>query len=44
VAIVMDGNRRFATSHNLAKERGHAFGADKLMEAGAYTRSLFSST
>ena len=32
VAIVMDGNRRFAASRNLAKESGHAFGADKLME------------
>ena len=32
VAIVMDGNRRFARSRNLRRELGHAHGADKLLE------------
>jgi undecaprenyl diphosphate synthase len=32
VAIVMDGNRRFAQSRNLRREAGHTFGADKLLE------------
>ena len=32
VAIVMDGNRRFAASRNMRRERGHEFGAEKLLE------------
>jgi len=32
VAIVMDGNRRFAASRNMRRENGHKFGADKLLE------------
>ena len=32
VAIVMDGNRRFAQSRNMDRERGHKFGADKLLD------------
>ena len=32
VAIVMDGNRRFAASRNLRRERGHEFGAEKLLD------------
>jgi ditrans,polycis-polyprenyl diphosphate synthase len=32
VAIVMDGNRRFARSRNLRRAEGHEHGADKLVE------------
>lgn len=31
VAVVMDGNRRFARSRNFSQTRGHEFGADKLI-------------
>jgi ditrans,polycis-polyprenyl diphosphate synthase len=30
IAIVMDGNRRFAQEHNYERARGHSLGADKL--------------
>jgi len=30
VAIIMDGNRRFATAHSMAKHEGHSFGLQKL--------------
>ena len=32
VAIVMDGNRRFAESRSIHRARGHEHGADKLVE------------
>ena len=32
IAIVMDGNRRFAKSRSLHRARGHEHGADKLVE------------
>ena len=32
VAIIMDGNRRFAKNHNLQKIEGHKSGFDKLVE------------
>ena len=32
LAIVMDGNRRFAREHNFDRARGHALGADKLFD------------
>lgn len=32
LAIVMDGNRRFAREHNFERARGHFLGADKLFE------------
>ncbi|KAK9825746.1 hypothetical protein WJX74_003947 [Apatococcus lobatus] len=33
VAIIMDGNRRFATGRQLARQEGHTFGYRKLEEA-----------
>ncbi len=30
VAIIMDGNRRYATKHSKAKHEGHSSGLDKL--------------
>lgn len=32
IAIVMDGNRRFAREHNFERARGHTLGADKLFD------------
>jgi len=32
VAIIMDGNRRFAQKNNYAREEGHLHGFDKLAE------------
>ncbi|CAF1291199.1 unnamed protein product [Rotaria sordida] len=32
IAIVMDGNRRFAREHNFERSRGHTLGADKLFD------------
>ena len=32
IAIVMDGNRRFARDHNFERARGHALGANKLFD------------
>jgi ditrans,polycis-polyprenyl diphosphate synthase len=32
VAIIMDGNRRFARTHNIKKIEGHLYGFDKLIE------------
>ncbi|CAF1059387.1 unnamed protein product [Rotaria magnacalcarata] len=32
IAIVMDGNRRFAREHNFERARGHSLGADKLFD------------
>ena len=32
VAIVMDGNRRFAKSRSIHRARGHEHGADKLVD------------
>src|SRR5438132_12085471 len=33
IAIIMDGNRRFATKHHKDKHEGHSFGLKKLEEA-----------
>lgn len=33
VAIIMDGNRRFAKNHKMQKIEGHMSGFDKLVEA-----------
>jgi len=33
IAIIMDGNRRFATKGSLEKHEGHAFGLQKLENA-----------
>lgn len=33
IAIIMDGNRRYAKNHNLQKIEGHKSGFDKLVEA-----------
>ena len=40
VAIVMDGNRRFAETRGLRKERGHEFGAEKLLEVLEWSLAL----
>ncbi len=40
LAIIMDGNRRYATSLGLAKEKGHTLGYKKLTEVAAWTRKL----
>lgn len=32
VAIIMDGNRRFAREHNMKKIEGHVSGFEKLVE------------
>lgn len=33
IAIIMDGNRRFATGKNMEKHEGHSFGLKKLEES-----------
>lgn len=38
LAIIMDGNRRYATSLGLAKEKGHALGYKKLIEVATWAR------
>ncbi|ACO67719.1 predicted protein, partial [Micromonas commoda] len=40
VAIVMDGNRRFAETRGLRKESGHEFGAEKLLEVLEWSLAL----
>jgi undecaprenyl diphosphate synthase len=40
LAIIMDGNRRYATSLGLPKEKGHALGYKKLTEVSAWTRKV----
>ena len=40
VAIVMDGNRRFAETRGLRKERGHEFGAEKLLDVLEWSLAL----
>lgn len=40
VAIIMDGNRRFATKHNQQKHMGHVSGLNKLEEAMAWCLEL----
>lgn len=40
VAIVMDGNRRFAREHNFERARGHALGADKLFDVCQWCHDL----
>lgn len=40
VAIIMDGNRRFAKKTNVEKKEGHSKGFDKLAEALLWCREL----
>jgi undecaprenyl diphosphate synthase len=40
LAIIMDGNRRYATSLGLPKEKGHALGYKKLIQVAEWTRKL----
>jgi undecaprenyl diphosphate synthase len=40
VAIIMDGNRRFATKQNRDKHEGHAFGLKKLEDSMEWSLEL----
>jgi ditrans,polycis-polyprenyl diphosphate synthase len=40
IAIVMDGNRRFAREHNFERAHGHALGADKLFDVCRWCHDL----
>lgn len=40
VAVIMDGNRRFAELRGLGKEKGHEFGAEKLLEVLQWSLAL----
>jgi len=40
IAIVMDGNRRFANEHHFDRARGHALGADKLFDVCQWCHDL----
>ena len=40
IAIIMDGNRRWARSHNLPIKLGHKKGADKLEEMAKYANKI----
>jgi ditrans,polycis-polyprenyl diphosphate synthase len=40
IAIVMDGNRRFAREHNYERAHGHALGADKLFDVCRWCHDL----
>jgi tritrans,polycis-undecaprenyl-diphosphate synthase [geranylgeranyl-diphosphate specific] len=40
VAIIQDGNRRYASSQGLLREEGHRHGADRTEEVLEWTRSL----
>ena len=40
IAIVMDGNRRFASEHHFDRARGHTLGADKLFEVCQWCHDL----
>ena len=40
LAIIMDGNRRYASSLGLPKEKGHTLGYKKLTEVACWTRAL----
>lgn len=40
VAIIMDGNRRYAVSQNQEKHKGHATGLQKLSEALVWCKAL----
>ena len=40
IAIIMDGNRRWAREHNLPVKMGHKKGADKLREIAKYANKI----
>ena len=40
VAIIMDGNRRFARKNNYARAQGHLLGFDKLAEVRVFGKSF----
>ncbi|UJR13930.1 hypothetical protein I4U23_000935 [Adineta vaga] len=40
IAIVMDGNRRFAREHNFERARGHTLGADRLFDVCQWCHDL----
>ena len=40
IAIVMDGNRRFAREHNVERAEGHSLGANKLFEVCQWCHDL----
>ena len=40
IAIVMDGNRRFAQEHHVDRARGHALGAEKLFDVCQWCHDL----
>lgn len=40
IAIIMDGNRRYATKQNKEKHEGHSFGLKKLEDAMGWSLEL----
>jgi ditrans,polycis-polyprenyl diphosphate synthase len=40
IAIIMDGNRRYAESYNMDRMHGHSRGLDKLVEVILYRTSI----
>jgi undecaprenyl diphosphate synthase len=40
IAIIMDGNRRYATSKSKEKHKGHEFGLQKLQETLLWCKNL----
>ena len=40
IAIIMDGNRRYATKQNMEKHQGHTFGLQKLEDAMEWSLEL----
>ena len=40
IAIIMDGNRRYATSKSMQKHEGHAIGLQKLEESLKWCKAL----
>lgn len=43
VAVIMDGNRRFAKKENISRKEGHSKGFEKLSEVNEKSYSAFHS-